>query len=33
VPQSFALSEGHPVAADMKAGLEELLALGIITKT
>ena len=32
VPQSFALSEGHPVDADMKAGLEELIALGMITK-
>jgi Coenzyme PQQ synthesis protein D (PqqD) len=32
VPESFALSEGHPVAADMKAGLEELIALGMISK-
>jgi hypothetical protein len=32
VPQSFALSEGQPVAADLKAGVEELIALGMITK-
>ena len=32
VPAEFALSEGAPVAADMKAGLDELLALGMITK-
>ncbi len=32
VPSSFALSEGKPVAEDMKAGIEELLALGMITK-
>jgi len=32
VPTDFALSEGAPVAADMKAGLDELLALGMITK-
>jgi len=32
VPKAFALSEGAPVAADMKAGLDELLALGMITK-
>jgi len=32
VPQSFALSEEHPVAAEMKAGLDELLTLGMITK-
>jgi len=32
VPNAFALSEGHPIDTDMKAGLEELLALGMITK-
>ena len=32
VPKNFALSEGAPIAADMKAGLDELLALGMITK-
>jgi hypothetical protein len=32
VPKNFALSDGAPVAADMKAGLDELLALGMITK-
>ena len=32
VPKDFALSEGAPVAADMKAGLDELLALGMISK-
>jgi hypothetical protein len=32
VPSNFALSDGAPVAADMKAGLDELLALGMITK-
>jgi len=32
IPGEFALSDGAPVAADMKAGLDELLALGMITK-
>jgi hypothetical protein len=32
VPNAFALSEGHSIDVDMKAGLEELLALGMITK-
>jgi hypothetical protein len=32
VPKDFALADGAPVAADMKAGLDELLALGMITK-
>jgi hypothetical protein len=32
VPKNFALSDEAPVAADMKAGLDELLALGMITK-
>jgi hypothetical protein len=32
VPNDFALSDGAPVAADMKAGLDELVALGMITK-
>jgi Coenzyme PQQ synthesis protein D (PqqD) len=32
VPRDFALSDGAPIAADMKAGLDELLALGMITK-
>jgi hypothetical protein len=32
VPKDFALSEGAPVAADMQAGLDELLALGMISK-
>ena len=32
VPKDFALADGAPIAADMKAGLDELLALGMITK-
>jgi Coenzyme PQQ synthesis protein D (PqqD) len=32
VPRSFADADRHPVAAEMKAALEELLALGIVTR-
>jgi Coenzyme PQQ synthesis protein D (PqqD) len=32
VPRSFADSDGHPVATEMKAALDELLALGIVTR-
>jgi hypothetical protein len=32
VPKDFALADEAPIAADMKAGLDELLALGMITK-
>jgi len=32
VPKNFAMSDGAPIAADMKAGLDELLSLGMITK-
>jgi len=32
VPRSFAAADGHPVAAEMKAALDELLALGIVTR-
>jgi hypothetical protein len=33
IPENFALADGAPIAADMKAGLDELLALGMITKS
>jgi len=32
VPKNFAMSDGAPISADMKAGLDELLSLGMITK-
>jgi Coenzyme PQQ synthesis protein D (PqqD) len=33
VPENFALADGAPIAADMKAALDELLALGMISKS
>jgi hypothetical protein len=32
VPRTFADADGRPVAAEMKAALDELLALGIVTR-
>jgi hypothetical protein len=32
VPRGFADADSHPVAAEMKAALDELLALGIVTR-
>jgi Coenzyme PQQ synthesis protein D (PqqD) len=32
VPRTFADADGHPIAAEMKAALDELLALGIVTR-
>ena len=31
VPQDFAVSDGTPVATEMKAALDELVALGVVT--
>jgi hypothetical protein len=31
VPHDFALSEGAPIASEMKAALDELVALGMVT--
>ena len=32
IPGKFAEAEGHPIAKEMKAALDELLALGMITR-
>jgi Coenzyme PQQ synthesis protein D (PqqD) len=32
IPSKFAEADGHPVATEMKAALDELLALGMITR-